>query len=321
MKIQQLKYFITLAESRSINDAAKRLYISQPSLTSAIQSLEKELGFTLFYRTKTGSSLTAAGAQILPEAKRMVETYNSWLALANQNMPKEVTIYSHISLSSFLIPNVMLQFKSTYSELPIHYEMTVWPERFYSMDIYKPTLALAICTEDRLYKKAVEKWGCEPIQLFEGEYGCLVHAKGELAGKPFFTPDDLKNYVFISPDLEGAEQMENGSIAAPHLQELFKLGAAKNIIQVHTVGNVVSLLERAHNAYVLSCSPAHLRYGGVRNGSLVHIPIRGIDTKVKVCLFYNESVRRCYPVVDELILAIQAACNAFLKTVEDTKQN
>ena len=51
MTLAQLNYIITIAETRSINKAAERLYVSQPSLTSAVQELEKELGITLFYRS------------------------------------------------------------------------------------------------------------------------------------------------------------------------------------------------------------------------------------------------------------------------------
>ena len=47
MTLQQLHYAITIAEAGSLNKAAEALYISQPSLTSAMQELEKELGFDL----------------------------------------------------------------------------------------------------------------------------------------------------------------------------------------------------------------------------------------------------------------------------------
>ena len=44
MKIKVLEYFITLAEAKSINEAAQKLYITQPSLTKALQLFEKEIG-------------------------------------------------------------------------------------------------------------------------------------------------------------------------------------------------------------------------------------------------------------------------------------
>ena len=58
LKIKVLEYFITLAESQSINEAAGKLYIAQPSLTKALQLFEAEIGTQLFQRKKTGIQLT-----------------------------------------------------------------------------------------------------------------------------------------------------------------------------------------------------------------------------------------------------------------------
>ena len=80
MKIQTLEYLITLAESHSINEAAQKLYISQPSLTKALQLFEKEIGVQLLLRNKAGIQLTAAGKSILPEVKQVVSYYNHWLS-------------------------------------------------------------------------------------------------------------------------------------------------------------------------------------------------------------------------------------------------
>ena len=59
MTLQQLNYIITISEIGSINRAAEKLYVSQPSLTSAIKETEKELGIVLFNRTARGVTLTA----------------------------------------------------------------------------------------------------------------------------------------------------------------------------------------------------------------------------------------------------------------------
>ena len=50
MKLKTLEYFVVLADSRSINEAAQRLYVAQPSLTKALQGMEQELGTKLFLR-------------------------------------------------------------------------------------------------------------------------------------------------------------------------------------------------------------------------------------------------------------------------------
>ena len=53
MTLQQLKYVTTVAQTGTISDAAKKLFISQPSLTKAVRELEKEMGITIFERTNT----------------------------------------------------------------------------------------------------------------------------------------------------------------------------------------------------------------------------------------------------------------------------
>lgn len=75
MTLVQLKYVITVAGQNSLNDAAKVLFISQPSLSSAIRSLEKEVGFDIFIRSKNGITLTTKGAEFIGYAKSVVEQY------------------------------------------------------------------------------------------------------------------------------------------------------------------------------------------------------------------------------------------------------
>ena len=79
MTLQQLNYIITISEEGSINKAAERLYVSQPSLTSALKELEKELGIVLFNRTGRGVSLTAEGVDFLPYARQVYGQYVSLL--------------------------------------------------------------------------------------------------------------------------------------------------------------------------------------------------------------------------------------------------
>ena len=61
MTLQQLKYAIAVADQGSMNEAAKSLFISQPSLSGAIKEMEKELGFELFLRTSRGIVVTPEG--------------------------------------------------------------------------------------------------------------------------------------------------------------------------------------------------------------------------------------------------------------------
>ena len=79
MTLTQLNYLITIAETKSLNQAAEQLYVSQPSLTSAMKELEKELGITLFHRSRKGVTLTNDGIEFLLHAKQIYGQYESIL--------------------------------------------------------------------------------------------------------------------------------------------------------------------------------------------------------------------------------------------------
>ena len=61
MTLQQLKYVTTVAQTGTISDAAKKLFISQPSLTKAVRELEKEREITIFERTNRGLVISKEG--------------------------------------------------------------------------------------------------------------------------------------------------------------------------------------------------------------------------------------------------------------------
>ena len=71
--LQQLKYIITTAEKGSMTEAAKELFISQPSLSGAIRAVEKEAGVTIFNRCRAGVALSTEGMEFLGYARQVVQ--------------------------------------------------------------------------------------------------------------------------------------------------------------------------------------------------------------------------------------------------------
>ncbi len=71
--IKQLKYVIKTVELGSINEAAKQLFVSQPSLSNALKSVEEELNITIFQRSAKGVTLTDDGTEFLAYARQIVE--------------------------------------------------------------------------------------------------------------------------------------------------------------------------------------------------------------------------------------------------------
>lgn len=76
MTLNQLKYIIAVSKENSLNDAAKKLFISQPSLSASVRSLEEELGFDVFIRSKSGITLTTKGTEFLGYARSVVEQFD-----------------------------------------------------------------------------------------------------------------------------------------------------------------------------------------------------------------------------------------------------
>lgn len=75
MTLTQLNYAITVASASSMNEAARNLFISQPSLSAAIKDLEEEIGVELFRRTNRGISVTPEGEEFIGYARQVVEQY------------------------------------------------------------------------------------------------------------------------------------------------------------------------------------------------------------------------------------------------------
>ena len=75
MTLNQLKYAIIVAESESFNEAAKKLFISQPSLSTSIHSLEEEIGVQIFRRSQNGIAVTPEGKEFIGYARQVMEQY------------------------------------------------------------------------------------------------------------------------------------------------------------------------------------------------------------------------------------------------------
>lgn len=73
MTLQQLKYILMVAEEGSITEAAKKLFLSQPSLSNAIKEVEKEAGISIFSRSRTGATLTKEGMEFLGYARQVIQ--------------------------------------------------------------------------------------------------------------------------------------------------------------------------------------------------------------------------------------------------------
>lgn len=85
MQLQQLTYFVEIAERGSINKAAEALFVTQPNLSKAISNLEAELNVEIFLRTNKGMALTEEGKKLYQYARTILNQ----IELINNMAPKE----------------------------------------------------------------------------------------------------------------------------------------------------------------------------------------------------------------------------------------
>ncbi|MFF5336103.1 LysR family transcriptional regulator [Streptomyces sp. NPDC013181] len=113
MQLQQLTYFVAVAEARHFTRAAERVHVSQPSLSQQIRALESDLGAKLFSRARGNIALTAAGEALLPLARRILadaETARHEVQELAQLRRGRVRLGATPSVCTGLLPEVLRAF-------------------------------------------------------------------------------------------------------------------------------------------------------------------------------------------------------------------
>ncbi|NEW05078.1 LysR family transcriptional regulator [Paenibacillus sp. SYP-B3998] len=121
MNIENMEAFVYVIHFNSFNKAADALFLSQPSVTARIQSLERELNTLLFEREGRNFTLTEKGKQFLPYAQQILQTYKKGKQQL-QNLstaPNELRIGCTVSVSNYVIPEILPLIKKKYRHLQI----------------------------------------------------------------------------------------------------------------------------------------------------------------------------------------------------------
>lgn len=125
MQLQQLRYFVAVAELRHFTQAADRIGVAQPSLSKQIHSLEAELGTPLFARGRGGVTLTQAGETLLPLATRIVADVDAARRAVEQVVGVRrgrVRLGATPSICVSLVPALLRRFRAAHPGVDLHLE-------------------------------------------------------------------------------------------------------------------------------------------------------------------------------------------------------
>ena len=123
MQLQQLRYFVAVAQTRHFTHAAELLGVAQPTLSKQVHTLEESLGAPLFERIRGDVTLTVAGETLLPLAQRMVADADAARDAVRDIVGLrrgEVRLGATPSLCSSLVPAVLRAYRSAHPQIRLH---------------------------------------------------------------------------------------------------------------------------------------------------------------------------------------------------------
>ena len=194
MTLQQLRYITMVAEKGTISEAAKELFISQPSLTNAIRELEQEMQVTIFHRTNKGVTITAEGdeflayaRQILDQVGLMQERYLN----VNERNPRFSVSCQHYSFAVNAFVDVIRKFDAR------KYDFTLRETQTYEIieDVAIGILYTSSQNET-IIMKLIRQNDLKFEELFVAKPHVFISSKHPLADKEALTLEDLDSDTF-----------------------------------------------------------------------------------------------------------------------------
>lgn len=201
MTLQQLKYVVTVAETGNITEAAKRLFISQPSLTNAIKELEAEMQITIFNRTNKGVRISNEGDLFLSYARQVLEQA-SLLEEKFKNIDKQSPRFSvscqHYSFAVNAFVDVIREFDANRYDFTLRETQT--HEIIEDVSRLKSEIGILYTSSknEEILLKLIKQNGLKFEELFIAKPHVFLYSKHPLADKEALMLKDLEEYPYLS---------------------------------------------------------------------------------------------------------------------------
>lgn len=247
LTLQQLKYVIEVAMRGSINDAAKQLFVSQPTLSNAIRDLEEEMQITIFERSSKGVSVTKEGTEFLSYARQVIEQAE----LLESRYRNVKPLPQHFSVSTqhyaFAV-NAFVSLVQTYGQ--DEYELALRETKTYEIieDVKSLRSEIGILYLNEFNQKVIhhllKSSGLVFHSLFVASPHIFISSENPLAKRSVVTIDDLQPYPYL--------YFDQGEYNSFHFaEEILSTRSHKKSIQVHDRATLFNLLIGL-NGYTIS---------------------------------------------------------------------
>ncbi len=276
MTLQQLRYAETIAETGSMNEAAKRLFISQPTLSESIRSLEQKAGITIFHRSVKGVTLTAEGEEFMGYARQILNQ----VELLEDKYNETSNVKKHFGVSTQHYSFAVKAFTELVQQQDMNlYEFAIRETRTSDVinDVFTGKSEVGILYLNEFNRNVLLKLfrekKLEYHNLFQANGYVYLWKEHPLAKKDKITLDELEPYPCLS-----FEQGDNNSFY--FAEEILSTYDYKKTIKACDRATLLNLMFSI-NAYTLCCGVIEEDLNG---GDYIAVPLAADVTMTIVYL-------------------------------------
>jgi len=238
MTLKQMRYIIAVHQYASISEAAKKLYLTQPSLTSSIHQLEHELGFTIFIRSRNGVEVTPKGLELIKQMKTILEAVDSMEEKFSGPGKDRQTLSISAQHYNFAADAFIRLIQESGSIYTFHFLETTTLEVIENTASGLSELGILYYSKNNasVIMRELKNRGLAFHLLFEAKPHVFLRAGHPLAAKNELTQDDLAPYPFLAYS-QGTEASYN------FLEEVVPAAGKDQVIYVQDRSTCYRLLE------------------------------------------------------------------------------
>ena len=282
MTLQQLKYVVEVADRGSITEAAKALYISQPSLSAALHELELETGLDIFKRSSRGVVLTQEGAEFLSHARQVVlqaELLEERYITHSASRLRFSVSSQHYSFASAAFVSLVQSCGSEDYELVLREGKT--HEILQDVRMMRSEIGIIYLSgfNETVIRRQLNEGGMVFSELFSARPHIFIGQNNPLAGLSTVTLEDIA-------DLPCLTYEQGDQNAFFYSEEILSTMEHARSIKVTDKGTIIDLMTGT-NAYTISSGmcPSYLR-----GDSIVSIPLE-VDEIIRIGVISRKDSR------------------------------
>ena len=280
MTLQQLKYADAVASCGSLSEAARRVFVTQPTLTEAIRTLEEELRIAIFTRSSRGVALTHEGEEFLASARQILDD----AALIQQKYTGKAVRRPQFAVScqhfAFAVEAFMEVVRENDAEsYDFTFRETVTSEIIDDVARHRSEIGMLYLSRrnERAIMKILRKEELVFEELFAARPHVFLGRKHPLAKKKIIKPQELDDYPYLTYE----QGIENALYFAEEVMP--SLDRKKNI-RVRDRATMTNLV-LGLNGFTVS-SGAH---GKSYNSEIISIPLK-MDDSIRVGIVRRDGV-------------------------------